>query len=79
MTVQIKLELQTPQRGPKCDGCDHIRYSAPGGQAWNRQPHSRCMHFNADIPMVVDARGIWLRSEIPAECPRHRNIQGRLL
>lgn len=59
--------------GPTCAGCRHNWYSAPDGQAWNRAPHSRCLHFRADIPMTV-VRSSWRRSAIPAGCPTHAQL-----
>ncbi len=67
-TIPI-VEAQ-PTRGQRCDGCAHNIYSAPHGQPpLKPAPHSRCKFFDADIPMIVDGRGTWLRSEIPAGCP----------
>lgn len=54
----------------RCDGCDRNWYSAPGGQATKPYPHSRCLALQRDIPMVLDAKGYWLYSEKPADCPR---------
>lgn len=65
-------------RGQTCAGCSHNHYSAPCGQkSGNRyfqgfdmhRPHSRCLHFDCQIPMHVDRFGSWLRSDIPAGCP----------
>jgi hypothetical protein len=50
-------------------------YSARYGQWGNPAPHSRCRPLGADIPIVLDAQQVWLRSEIPRECPRYRNEQ----
>lgn len=66
-------------KNAKCDGCRHNWYSAPGGQEWNRAPHSRCLLFKADIPMAIEKlRGCdgrltpqWVRSEIPKDCPTY--------
>lgn len=77
-TVEIRPDLpRAAPRGPSCEGCSHNLYSAPGGQAWDRRPHSRCLFLKANIPMVVDARGSWRSSEIPPGCPTH--AQGRLI
>ncbi len=64
---------------PRCDGCRHNLYFAPGGVETKRTPHSRCSWFNADIPMVIQKlRGCdgrlspeWIRSEIPKGCPTY--------
>jgi len=58
----------TPRLG-RCDGCKHNWYSAPGGQVGKPQPHSRCLALQLDIPMVLDARGNWLYSMKPENCP----------
>ncbi len=68
---------------PRCDGCKYNLYSAPNGQPWNRQPHSRCRWFNICIPMVIEkVRGCdghmnaeWISSEIPPGCPVHSQQQ----
>jgi hypothetical protein len=77
-----------------CAGCKHNWYSAPGGQKSLMYPgcdpilalpHSRCLYFDAYIPMVVETvRGCdgtrtqkWVSSRIPAGCPTH--AQERLL
>lgn len=69
----------------RCDGCNHNHYSAPGGQQGYPgcdpillQPHSRCLHLKAYIPMVIEkqrgAHGtsadVWVKSEVPPACPR---------
>jgi len=61
----------------RCDGCKHNAYSAPGGQAHNRAPHSRCRFFSRDIPMIVEKRktasgsveAMWIQSDVPVGCP----------
>jgi hypothetical protein len=55
-----------------CHGCKSCLYSAPGGQAWNRQPHSRCIALKVDVPMILGERDKWLGSEVPRDCPEHR-------
>ena len=55
-----------------CHGCRHCLYSAPGGQAWNRNPHSRCKALARDIPMVLGPQEKWLASEVPRDCPEHK-------
>ena len=57
-------------RLPTCHGCRKNWYSAPGGQAWNRTPHSRCLALAADIPMIMGEHQKWLGSEVPAACPK---------
>jgi hypothetical protein len=65
-----------PPLQDSCQGCTHNWYSAPGGQAHNREPHSRCLHFARDIPMLMD-RERWYGSAIPPGCPTF--AQGTLL
>jgi len=68
--------IQEPERGPKCDGCPENHYSATFGlKGGNEKPHSRCTHFNADIPMVVNSRKEWVRSEIPPGCPTYQQAR----
>lgn len=55
-----------------CHGCKHCHYSAPGGQAWNRTPHSRCSELRVDVPMILGEHGKWLGSKVPAPCPVHK-------
>lgn len=54
---------------PTCHGCSGCLYSAPGGQAWLRVPHSRCRVLNVNVPMVLGDHGKWLGSKVPADCP----------
>lgn len=76
----------------RCDGCKHNWYSADNGQQGYPgcdpillQPHSRCLHFAAYIPMVIERKkgcdgtysNQWVRSEIPPGCPTF--AQGQLL
>ncbi len=76
-TIEVKVQPDAAiPRGPICEGCTHNWYSAPGGQAWDRTPHSRCLYLKANIPMVVDKHGSWRSSAIPAGCPTH--AQGAL-
>ena len=56
----------------RCDGCKHNWYSAPGGQAGKPDPHSRCLDLQADIPMVLGDKGVWLASAKPAHCAERR-------
>jgi hypothetical protein len=65
-----------PPLQDSCHGCTHNWYSAPGGQAHNREPHSRCLFFARDIPMLVE-RDRWYGSTIPPACPTF--AQGTLL
>ena len=60
---------QHQSRLGRCDGCKHNWYSASGGQALKPEPHSRCTALQQDIPMVLDARGSWLHSLKPENCP----------
>lgn len=55
-----------------CHGCRQCLYSAPGGQAWNRTPHSRCKALARDIPMVLGPHEKWLGSEVPTDCPEYK-------
>ena len=68
---------QPPSVQKRCDGCPHISYSAPFGQEWNKEPHSRCYLFGT-IPMIVDDKHNWITSEIPLECPTHYPAQRSL-
>lgn len=60
-----------------CAGCKHNWYSAPGGTAHVKTPHSRCLHFAANIPAVIEKkRGCdgklspeWVDSIKPPDCP----------
>lgn len=63
----------------RCDGCKHNHYSAPGGQAGNRTPHSRCSALNADIKMILGEHQKWLGSAIPKECPTYPERAGKSL
>lgn len=55
----------------RCDGCGSNLYSAPNGQPPRKpEPHSRCSTLQADIPMVLDARGGWIASQKPEHCPQ---------
>lgn len=71
--IPIKLHPAdaTSARGKDCGGCKHLWYTAPFGQALKPKPHARCLHFAADIPMVVDKQGSILSCEIPPTCPTH--------
>lgn len=55
----------------RCDGCTGNVYSAPGGQALKRWPHSRCSWLDRDIPMILGDHGRWIASDVPLDCPRH--------
>lgn len=59
-----------------CHGCPRVLYSAPGGQAWDRKPHSRCSALKVNVPMILGEHEKWLGSEVPPECPQ-RSSQGR--
>jgi len=62
-------------RGPACNGCKYLWYSAPHGQVSvdgsRRAPHNRCRFFEADIPVHADRYGTILRADIPPGCPTH--------
>jgi len=68
----------------KCDGCKYHWYSAPDGTGLKKFPHSRCLYFNDDIPMVVKVEigcdgtksKRWISNEIPKGCPTY--LQGSL-
>lgn len=72
--------------GVRCDGCNHNWYSAPGGCTGKPFPHSRCLHFNSDIPCIVEKRvgcdgtvsKQWVASAIPADCPTYHPAQAAL-
>lgn len=70
-TIPI-ANLQRSAATLSCNGCKHLHYSAPGGQAWNRQPHSYCRALRAAVPMVVENQDHWVSSEIPPGCPEHQ-------
>jgi hypothetical protein len=70
----------------KCAGCKHNYYSAPGGQRGYPgcapivlEPHSRCLHLEAYIPMVIEKQKgsdgtsstVWVSSAIPPDCPTY--------
>jgi hypothetical protein len=76
--IPIKLQSTdaTSPRGKDCGGCKHQWYSAPFGQKpLKPEPHVRCLHFAADIPMTVDKQGSILSCEIPPTCPTHYPAQ----
>ena len=55
VTTAQKLQPSAAIRAPRCDGCKHLWYSAPGGlvnghTAEIRRPHIRCLHFSAFVP-----------------------------
>jgi MinD superfamily P-loop ATPase len=52
-----------------CHGCRRCLYTAPGGQAWNREPHSRCVELNVDVPMILGEHDKWVGSKVPSGCP----------
>jgi len=60
-----------------CAGCKHNWYSAIGGTDYKKSPHSRCLHFQSDIPIIVERKkgcdgtfsNEWVRSETPPDCP----------
>lgn len=56
------------QRTQTCHGCKHCLYTAPNGQAWNTQPHSRCKDLSVDVPMIFGEHRKWVGSEIPMQC-----------
>lgn len=58
-----------------CHGCSDCHYTAPGGQAWNRSPHSRCSRLGVDVPMVLGDHQKWLGSEVPDSCPVYSKEQ----
>ncbi|MGE3342270.1 MAG: hypothetical protein AB7L71_02450 [Vicinamibacterales bacterium] len=68
----IPLTLTSPAGLLTCHGCKHVHYTAPWGQAWDRTPHSRCSELRRNIPMVMGPHDKWLGSQIPADCPTHR-------
>jgi hypothetical protein len=82
VTTAQKLQPSAAIRAPRCDGCKHLWYSAPGGlvnghTAEIRRPHIRCLHFSAYVPCVIERRrgcdgtmsNDWVGNEVPAGCP----------
>lgn len=62
-----------------CHGCKGNWYTAPGGQPTYpgapeilSKPHTRCVTLGVYVPMVLGEHGKWLGSEVPGECPEHR-------
>ena len=60
-----------------CAGCKHNWYSAPAGTDYIKEPHSRCLHFAANIPAVIERKpgcdgklsNEWVGSIKPPDCP----------